>query len=153
MFGNIIAIYRKELQGYFASPFSYVIAGVFWLLSGLLFLRILQGIIFEASLRDQMGMTDVPIDVAYEVLVNFLGWLAIISLFLLPMLSMGLYTEERKRGTLELLATSPVTNWAVALGKLLGVLTFFITMIVPLLVFFSLQRYFVRGLLAGSVKG
>lgn len=132
---NIAAIYRKELQSYFASPFAYVIAGVFWLLSGVLFLRILHGIMAEASLRDQMGMTDVPIDVPYDVVVNFLGWLSILSLFLLPMLSMGLYSEERKRGTLELLATSPVTNWAVALGKLLGVLTFFISMVLPLLIY------------------
>ena len=55
-----------------------------------------------------------------------MGWLL---LFILPILSMGLYAEERKRGTLELLATSPITNWAVAVGKLLGVLTFFITLI------------------------
>jgi ABC-2 type transport system permease protein len=48
---------------------------------------------------------------------------------------MGLYAEERKRGTLELLATSPVTNWAVAVGKLLGVLTFFTVMILPLLAY------------------
>ena len=48
---------------------------------------------------------------------------------------MGLYAEERKRGTLELLATSPVTNWAVAVGKLLGVLTFFITLVLPLLAY------------------
>jgi len=61
-----------------------------------------------------------------------MGWLL---LFVLPILSMGLYAEERKRGTLELLATSPVTNWAVAIGKLLGVLTFFTTMVAPLLAF------------------
>lgn len=48
---------------------------------------------------------------------------------------MGLYTEERKRGTLELLATSPLTNWVVALGKLLGVVTFFLTMLLPLLIY------------------
>jgi ABC-2 type transport system permease protein len=45
---------------------------------------------------------------------------------------MGLYAEERKRGTLELLATSPVTNWAVAVGKLLGVVTFFLTLVLPI---------------------
>ena len=44
---------------------------------------------------------------------------------------MGLYSEERKRGTLELLATSPVTNWVVAVGKLLGVLAFFIVLMMP----------------------
>jgi ABC-2 type transport system permease protein len=45
---------------------------------------------------------------------------------------MNLYTEERKRHTLELLATSPITNWAVALGKLSAVLVFVVTLIVPI---------------------
>jgi ABC-2 type transport system permease protein len=55
-------------------------------------------------------------------------------MFVLPMLSMGLYTDERKQGTLELLATSPLPNWAVALGKLLAVVTFYIGMVLPLMV-------------------
>lgn len=138
---NIVAIYRKELQGYFASPFAYVIAGVFWLLSGFFFVAILlgpNGLITQAAFRDQMGMTDPPIDVAYQFLNYFLGVLGSLVLFVLPVLSMGLYAEERKRGTLELLATSPITNWAVALGKLLGVVTFFITMVLPLLVYESI---------------
>lgn len=134
VFSNIMAIYRKELLGYFASPFAYIIAGVFWLLSGVLFLQTLATTIADASFRDQMG-SPASIDVPYVVLGNFLFWMAIISLFLLPMLSMGLYAEERKRGTLELLATSPITNWAVALGKLLGVLSFFVAMVLPLLVY------------------
>lgn len=138
--GNILAIYRKELQSYFASPFAYVIAGVFWLLSGVFFSILLlspQGLIAQIALRDQMGVTE-PVDVAYEFLNAYLGVLGSLSLFLLPMLSMGLYAEERKRGTLELLATSPITNWAVALGKLLGVVTFFITMVLPLLIYESI---------------
>ncbi|MEM7770876.1 MAG: ABC transporter permease [Cyanobacteria bacterium P01_E01_bin.6] len=131
---SLIAIYRKELQSYFASPFAYVIAGVFWLLSGVLFLMVLQDSIVQAASSDQFGFSS-PIDVPYNVMLGFSGWVSIISFFLLPMLSMGLYAEERKRGTLELLATSPVTNWAVALGKLLGVLTFFITMLIPLIIY------------------
>jgi len=78
-----------------------------------------------------MGITDPPIDVPYEFLQIFLRIMGSLSLFVLPALSMGLYAEERKRGTLELLATSPLTNWAVATGKLLGVLTFYITMLLP----------------------
>ncbi|HEY9619756.1 MAG TPA: ABC transporter permease [Crinalium sp.] len=135
---NIIAIYRKELQGYFASPFAYVIAAVFWLLSGFFFVAILlgpEGLIAQVSTRDQMGMTVPPIDVPYQFLSIFLGVIGSLTLFILPMLSMGLYAEERKRGTLELLATSPITNWAVAVGKLLGVLTFFLTMILPLMIY------------------
>jgi ABC-2 type transport system permease protein len=134
MISNIIAIYRKELQSYFASPLAYAIAAVFWLITGYFLIAILlspEGLIPQVSQRDQMGITDPPIDVPYLFIQGFLGFMGSFSLFVLPALSMGLYAEERKRGTLELLATSPLTNWAVATGKLLGVLTFYITMLVP----------------------
>jgi ABC-2 type transport system permease protein len=137
VFSNVMAIYRRELQSYFSSPFAYVIAGVFWLLSGFFFILILlgpDGLIAQVAARDAQGITD-PVDVPYQFLSVFLGVLGSLALFILPMLSMGLYAEERKRGTLELLATSPITNWAVALGKLLGVVTFFMTMVLPLLVY------------------
>lgn len=137
VFSNVMAIYRRELQSYFSSPFAYVIAGVFWLLSGFFFIAILlgpDGLITQVANRDAQGITE-PIDVPYQFLSVYLGVLGSLSLFILPMLSMGLYAEERKRGTLELLATSPITNWAVALGKLLGVVTFFLTLILPLLVY------------------
>ncbi|OUL29964.1 ABC transporter permease [Nostoc sp. 106C] len=136
---NIIAIYRRELQSYFVSPLAYVIAGIFWFLSGLFLIMILlgpDGILPTITALDlqgqQMGVPVPPIDVPYEFVRAFLDRMGWLLLFVLPILSMGLYAEERKRGTLELLATSPVTNWAVAVGKLLGVLTFFVTMIVPL---------------------
>jgi len=139
---NIIAIYRRELQSYFVSPLAYVIAGVFWFISGLFLVMILlgpDGILAYATAKDleaqQYGVSLPPIDFSYEFVRAFLDSMGSLLLFMLPILSMGLYAEERKRGTLELLATSPVTNWAVAVGKLLGVLTFFITMLVPLLGF------------------
>ena len=131
LLANIIAIYRKELQSYFSSPFAYIIAGVFWMVSGAFFLTTLQGVAQAAAANDQFGGG--AIDVPYEILTAFLFSLTTLSLFLLPMLSMGLYSEERRRGTLELLATAPITNWTVALGKLLGVLTFFTTMVLPLM--------------------
>ncbi len=139
IFANIIAIYRKELQGYFASPFAYIVAGIFWLLSGFFYIYILfapeAGLIQAAAAKDQTGFPPGALDVAYEFLRAFLSVLGSLILFLLPILSMGLYAEERKQGTLELLATSPLTNWAVATGKLLGVVTFFVTMIIPLLIY------------------
>ncbi len=134
MMSNMLAIYRRELQSYFASPLAYAIAGVFWLLSGFFFVTILGGITQQVAYADSTGYAS-PIDVPYQFLQFFLGTLGSVALFILPILSMGLYAEERKRGTLELLATSPITNWAVALGKLLGVLTFFITMVLPLLLY------------------
>lgn len=134
--GNILAIVRKELQGYFASPLAYGVATIFWLLSGFFFIAILfgeDGIIQQVAASEQLGIPTPPVDVAYEFLRAFLGLMGSLALFVLPILSMGLYAEERKRGTLELLATSPVTNWVVAVGKLLGVLAFFTVMVLPLL--------------------
>ena len=140
--GNIIAIYRRELQTYFVSPLAYAIAGIFWFLAGLFFVLILLGpdgilaAVADLEFRAQnFGFPMPPIDVPYEFIKAFLDRMGWLLLFILPILSMGLYAEERKRGTLELLATSPITNWAVAVGKLLGVLTFFITLILPLTVF------------------
>ncbi|QSJ16587.1 ABC transporter permease subunit [Nostoc sp. UHCC 0702] len=139
---NIIAIYRRELQSYFVSPLAYAIAGIFWFIAGLFLIMILlgpDGILPQVAAYDlqaqQFQVPLPPIDVPYEFVRAFLDRMGWLLLFILPILSMGLYAEERKRGTLELLATSPVTNWAVAVGKLLGVLTFFTTMVLPLLVF------------------
>jgi ABC-2 type transport system permease protein len=142
VFANIIAIYRRELQSYFVSPLAYGIASIFWFIAGLFLVMILLGpggILPTVAAYDiqgqQVGVPVPPIDVPYEFVRAFLDRMGWLLLFILPILSMGLYAEERKRGTLELLATSPVTNWAVAVGKLLGVLTFFITLILPLLGF------------------
>ncbi|MEO0373226.1 MAG: ABC transporter permease [Cyanobacteria bacterium P01_A01_bin.17] len=134
---NVLAIYRKELRGYFKAPLAFVIASVFWLLAGLFFLFILQSVVEEASqfdvLQSQLSEPGTAIDVPSAILQLFLGIMGSLALVILPILSMGLYAEERKRGTLELLATSPITNWAVALGKLMAVLTFFITLVVPII--------------------
>ncbi len=143
IFANIVAIYRRELQSYFASPLAYVVAGVFWLLAGFFFYVLLLDPTSSLSMQadaqvfqaQQFGAPVPPFDVPAQFLQLFLSVLGSVSLFVLPILSMGLYAEERKRGTLELLATSPVTNWAVAVGKLLGVTTFFATMVVPLLIY------------------
>ena len=135
--GNLGAIYRKELYGYFTSPLAYAIAAIFWLLAGFLLVVTLEGTILQAASWDfqakETGISLPSLDAPYEFLKTFLGGMGYLSLFILPMLSMGLYAEERKQGTLELLATSPITNWAVATGKLLGVATFFTTMVMPLL--------------------
>lgn len=138
IFSNIIAIAQRELQGYFASPLAYIIAAVFWFISGLFFVEILignQGIIQQIALSERTGGNIGSIDVATEFLSSFLAILGSSSLLIVPILSMGLYAEERKGGTLELLATSPITNWAVALGKLLAVVMLFSFMILPVLIY------------------
>jgi len=138
IFSNVIAIAQRELQGYFTSPLAYIVAAVFWFISGLFFVEILigeQGIIQQIALSERTGANLGAIDVATEFLSSFLAILGSLSLLIIPLLSMGLYTEEKKRGTLELLATSPITNWAVAIGKLLAVVILFSLMILPALIY------------------
>jgi ABC-2 type transport system permease protein len=134
LLANLIAIVQKELQGYFANPFAYIIIAVFWFISGLFFVELLlgeQGIIQQVAISEQMGLPADNIDVPYIFLNSFFSVMGSLALFVLPIFSMGLYAEERKRGTLELLATSPITNWVVALGKLITVVLFFTVAILP----------------------
>ncbi len=137
--GNWFAIYKRELQTYFKSPFAYIIAGVFWLVAGIFFLVMLSQILTQIAAMDaqsqQTGGQLPPLDVPSALLQSFLGVLGTLALVMMPMLSMGLYAEERKRCTLELLATSPITNWGVALGKLLAVVTLFVGMLLPLMLY------------------
>lgn len=137
VFWNVIAIIQKELHGYFVSPLAFSVAAVFWLISGIFFVFLLlseQGIIQSVAIQEQLGDTT-PVDVVYEFMQTYFNAIASLTMFVLPILSMGLYAEERKRGTIELLATSPLLNWVVALGKLMGVLIFFITMIMPIILY------------------
>lgn len=135
---NTIAITQKELQGYFASPLFYIVIAVYWLISGLFFVELLlgeQGIIQQIVRGEQLGMPIGSIDAAYVFLNSFFAVMGSLALFVLPIFSMGLYAEERKEKTLELLATSPISNWVVALGKLLGVVIFFTVAIMPILLY------------------
>jgi ABC-2 type transport system permease protein len=131
---NVLAIYRRELQSYFYTPWAYAVAGIYWLIVGVLFVNVVLTLIGSVAIADQAGSPP-QIDLAYEVVRSYFGTIGPMSLFILPILSMGLYAEERKRGTLELLATSPITNWAVAVGKLAGAVTFFTTMSLPIIIY------------------
>ena len=78
VFGNIIAIYRRELQTYFVSPLAYGIAGIFWFLAGLFFVLILLGpdgilaAVAQLQLRGQQFGVPIPaIDVPYEFVKAF----------------------------------------------------------------------------------
>ncbi len=70
------------------------------------------------------------------VVRNFFGILSTLLLFLTPMLTMGVYAEERKRGTMELLMTSPVTDTEIVLGKFFASLTLLVIMLLPTAAYF-----------------
>jgi ABC-2 type transport system permease protein len=121
---NILAIWQREMKSYFVSPIAYVVLTVFLFLSGLFFFGNLTEVVQYTMTQAQMGQGVQPIDVPAYVTQSLFRTMSVILLFLIPMLTMGLFSEEKKRGTIELLLTTPVGNFQAMLGKYLASATF-----------------------------
>lgn len=131
---GLYAVYRKEMSHYFVSPIAYIIGGVFLFITGFFFTRVLETVIQQAMTQGMQNMQfggGMNFDVPSMTVRYFFGILSSILLFLTPMLTMGVYAEERKRGTIELLMTSPITDIDIVLGKFLASLTLLIIMLAP----------------------
>ena len=100
---NVWIIYKRELSAYFGTPIAYVFLAIFVFLSGIFAFYV--GNFFERGQAD------------LQAFFQFHPWL---YLFLIPALSMRLWAEERRAGTIELLFTLPVTMTEVVLGKFLA---------------------------------
>src|ERR1700732_4904146 len=135
---SLYAVYRKELGHYFASPIAYIFIGLFLILSAFFFNVFLNFYIqqsFQAQMQSMRYGMPPEMDVPGLVMRQFFGVISTLVLFFTPILTMGSYAEERKRGTMELLMTSPVTEFQIVLGKFLASLTLFAIMLFPTAVY------------------
>lgn len=144
---NIWAIMQREYSNYFVSPIAYVVITIFLLVMGYFFYNIMRIFIQNAMMAmlqsQQMGGGAMPpIDVPSLVARDFFGILSTVLLFMLPMITMGLFAEEKKQGTLELLMTSPLTSLQIVLGKFLASLAFFLSMLAPTVLYFGLMQIY-----------
>jgi ABC-2 type transport system permease protein len=131
---SLYAVYRKELAHYFASPIAYIFIGLFLILSGFffnVFLTFYIGQSYQAQMQSMRYGMPPDMDVPGLVLRQFFGVISTLVLFFTPILTMGVYAEERKRGTMELLMTSPVTELQIVLGKFLASLSLYAIMLLP----------------------
>lgn len=145
---NIIAIAGKEIRSYFASPIAYIVIGFFALLYGWFFVAILA-----YFLRQSMQMVgDAQANVNQQMIRPLLQNVAILILFMLPMVTMRTYSEEKRSGTIELLLTSPLTDFEILMGKFLGALALYgIMLLVSLLhigLLFAYGRPAIREILS-----
>lgn len=133
---NIIAIADKELRSYFASPIAYIIIGLFSLLFGWFF-SVFVGVFVRQSM--QMGQFGGgAMNVNQQVVRYVLQNAAIIILFVMPMITMRTYSEEKRSGTIELLLTSPVSDAQIIVGKFLGALGLYLAMLAVTVLYIAL---------------
>jgi ABC-2 type transport system permease protein len=126
---NVLAVARRELRASFSSPIACVVLTVFVFLSGLFFQGYL-GDVFSYALQARQFGGGQPIDMPGLVVRASLGTLSGILLFIVPITTMGLISEEKKRGTLELLLTLPLTDFQLVLGKFLSAVAFYLLMLI-----------------------
>ena len=120
---DTFVIAKREIAAFFVSPIAYVVGAALLFITGLFF-------VFTVVITGVATLAGV-----FEVT-------SIILLFVAPILTMRLLSEEARSGTLELLLTAPVRDWEVVLGKFLATLLFFVAMLVPTLYYlFLLTRY------------
>jgi ABC-2 type transport system permease protein len=115
---NVSAIAGKELRSYFGSPVAWVLMGFFAVVFGY-FYNVYLDYFVRQAMQSQFGPPQ-PSNVNNDMIRPLLGNASVLILFLLPMITMRTYSEEKRSGTIELLLTSPVTDLEIVLGKFVG---------------------------------
>jgi len=116
---NTATICRKELNSYFRSPIAYGVMAFFALISGYFF-YVAVVYFMQASIQTSMMGQSQPMNVNDMVIRPLFSNVSVIGLFMIPMITMRLFAEEKRSGTYELLATSPVKDWEIIIGKWLA---------------------------------
>ena len=116
---NVWIICRKELRSYFVSPIAYILLAMFAIVFGFFFWNAV-GYFIIAGVEAQMRGGMFPMNVNEQVIRPLVSNVSVIGLFLIPMITMRLFAEEKRSGTIELLVTSPVRDVEVILGKWLA---------------------------------
>ena len=142
--GNIGAIVEKEWRHYFGSPIAYVGLFVWTILFGGFFSLLFTYFVAGSQQAPQFGGGGLSLN--ERLIAPVLHNMAVVTLFLTPMLTMRLFAEEKRQGTMELLATAPLTVTEIVLGKFLGALSLYLLMIAAgFLNFYWIWRYALSG--------
>jgi len=134
---NVLAIATKEFRSYFASPIAYILIGLFSLLFGWFFYVFLMAFVQQSEQMMQFGGGG-GANVNQMMIRGLFQNTAVIILFVMPMITMRTYSEEKRSGTIELLLTSPVTDVEIILGKFLGALALYGAMLIVTMLYIAI---------------
>jgi len=141
---KIWAIFKKEMRLYFTSPVAWVVFTIFLLIAGYFFYSIFAFFTLasmQSAMNPQMGR---DLNVTDSVMRPLFSNISVILLLLMPLVTMRLFAEERRSGTIELLLTYPVRDGAVLAGKYLAALGLYAIMIALTLLYPGIVVYFAR---------
>ncbi len=137
-------IFKKEMRLYFTSPVAWVIITMFLLIAGYFFYSIFAFYTLasmQSAMNPQMAR---ELNVTDSVLRPLFSNVSVVLLLLMPLMTMRLFSEERRSGTIELLLTYPVRDGAVLIGKYLAALALYAIMLALTLLYPGIVLYFAR---------
>ena len=121
---NTFLVWRKEMRSYFVSPVAYLLLLMFALLFGFFFWNVV-GEFSYYSVQAMMQGEMFPMNINEQIIRPLLSNITVLGLFFVPLITMRLFAEEKRTGTIELLTTSPVRDGEVILGKWLAAVTLY----------------------------
>jgi ABC-2 type transport system permease protein len=141
---RIWPIFKKEMRLYFTSPVAWVVLTIFLFIAGYFFASIFN-FFSQASIQSAMNPSmGRDLNVTDSVMRPLFSNISVILLLLMPLVTMRLFAEERRAGTIELLLTYPVRDGAVLAGKYLAALALYAIMIGLTVLYPVIVVYFAR---------
>jgi ABC-2 type transport system permease protein len=129
------------MRSYFVSPVAYLLLAMFAVIFGFFFWNILGYFVFT-GMESQMRGEMFPMNLNEQVIRPLLSNVGVIGLFFIPMITMRLFSEEKRSGTIELLVTSPIRDGEIIFGKWLAALTLYgVLLLLTALNFIFLFKY------------
>jgi ABC-2 type transport system permease protein len=139
-----VPIFRKEMRLYFGSPAAYVVFVFFLLISGWFFSQIFlfySDLSMRSFMQPQFAQN---LSITENVMRPLFTNMSVVLLFFIPMLTMRLFAEEKRAGTMELLLTYPVRDGEVLAGKFLAAVALYAVLLALTLLYPGLVASFTR---------
>lgn len=129
----LMTLWKKETRSYFASPLAYVLIGLFSLISGIMFFNLL--VTYSDGIQAIPQNMTQNISFVDEVVLRLFANINFLFLFFIPLITMRLFSEERRQETLEIYWLAPLRDWQVVVAKGLAALTLIFSMLLMTIIF------------------
>ena len=137
-----LTIFKKEIKLYFVSPIAYVVILIFSVITGIIFYALVASYSILSMRYGGQPYYWITLSPNEMIIRPLFHNMAITSLFILPLLTMRLFSEEKRSDTIELLFTYPVRDFDILCGKFLACVSVFLIMIaLPLIYIFIMERW------------